>query len=169
MPTHGKRGRPLKFGRPARSVAVTLPEDVIALLRATDLDVGRAIVALVASRRPTGAGAAAPSPAVDVARTGRRHSLIVVDPRSIPPLPGCSLMQISADRAFIALEPGAGLADLEVTVIDQLARPQLTTAHRAGLLALRRALRKWRTDRRVTVCERAIVVLEGDSLAVQIA
>lgn len=169
MSSCGKRGRPLKFGRPARSVAVTLPDDVIALLRAVDRDVGRAIVALVASRRGAGVPAPAPSQVVDVAKTGRRHSLIVVDPRSIPPLPGCSLMHISADRAFIALQPGAGLADLEVTVIDQLAQPQLATAHRAGLLALRRALRKWRTDRRVTVCERAIVVLEGDSLAVRTA
>lgn len=76
-------------------------------------------------------------------------------------------MQISADRAFIALEPGAGLADLEVAVIDQLAQPQLTTTQRAGLLALRRALRKWRTDSRVTVYERAIVVLEGDLLAMR--
>jgi hypothetical protein len=162
-----KRGRPLKFGRPARTLAVTLPDDVITALRTFDPDIGRAIVALVGSRQCAPAAVPAARSTVDVARTGRRQSVIVVDPKSMPALPGCSLMQISGDRAFIALEPGAGLADLEVAVIDHLAQPQLTTTQRAGLLALRRALRKWRTDSRVTVFERAIVVLEGDPLAMR--
>ena len=157
-----KRGRPLKFGRPARTVAVTLPEDVIAALRAMNPDVGRAIVAVVGARRDARPALTTGEPIVDVAKTGRRQSLIVVHPKSFPALPRGSLMQISADRAFIALEPGAGLADLEVAVIDRLAQPRVASAERTGLLTLRRALRNWRTDRRVTVVERAIVVLEGD-------
>ena len=157
-----RRGRPLKFGRPARTVAVTLPEDVIATLRGIDPDLGRAIVAVANGTRHTASGAASPERLpVNIARIGRRQSLIVVDPRSIPTLPGCSLCQLSPDCAFIALQPGSRLADLEVAVIDQLAQPQITAAERAGLLALRRALRKWRTDKRVTVSERAIVLLKG--------
>jgi hypothetical protein len=144
-------------------VAVTLPEDVIAALRATDSDVGRAIVALVnaqtTSRRPA---QARQTNIVDTATTGRRQSLIVVDPKSFPALPGCALMRIADDRAFIALAPGARLADLEVAVIDRIADPQVPSAYRVGLLTLRRALRHWRTNPRVSVIERAIVVLEGD-------
>lgn len=162
MTAGSRRGRPLKFGRPARTVAVTLPEDVIDALRAADPDVGRAIVAMVGAQWPAPRSSPPRVPDVDVAPTGRRQSLIVVNPKSFPAVPGCALMQISADRAFIALEPGAGLADLEVAVIDHLARPQISAAQRAGLVALRRALRRWRKDSRVTVCERAIVVLEGD-------
>src|SRR6266496_4942645 len=44
-------GRPHKFGRPSRAVTVTLPEDVIARLSAIDVDLGRAIVAVVQRRR----------------------------------------------------------------------------------------------------------------------
>ena len=162
MATRSKRGRPPKFGRPARTVAVTLPEDVIEALRAANPDMGRAIVAIVGARTGPPPSSLPRVPDVDVAAAGRRQSLIVVNPRSFPHVPGCALMQISADRAFIALEPGAGLADLEVAVIDHLARPDVSPDQRAGLLELRRALRRWRRDSRITVCERAIVVLEGD-------
>ena len=44
-------GRPHKFGRPSRAVTVTLPEDVIGRLSAIDVDLGRAIVAVVQRRR----------------------------------------------------------------------------------------------------------------------
>ncbi len=53
-------------------------------------------------------------------------------------------------------------------MIDQLAQPQVTAIQRQGLLALRRALRRWRTDKRVTVSERAIVVLEGTAEPVRV-
>lgn len=155
-----KRGRPPKFGRPARTVAVTLPEDVIETLRAADPDVGRAIVRLVATAATRGDTEGLP---VHAQRTAGLQSVIFVDPNVLPPLPRCSLMRIGQDRAFIALEPGAGLADLEVVVIDELSKPQ-AESQRRGLQVLRTALRKWRTDPRVTVHERAIVVLEGDDV-----
>jgi len=44
------RGRPKKYGRPARAVTVTLPEDILATLNAADTDLGRAIVKLVERR-----------------------------------------------------------------------------------------------------------------------
>ena len=156
------RGRPLKFGRPARPIALTLPEDVIDALRDMDPDLARAVVSLVTTH------AAAPARqrkrrVVDVAPVGRRRALIVVNPNSIPSLPGCALMPIGKDRAFIALEPGRALADLELAVIDELGRPGITARHRRGLLTLRRSLRRWRRDSRVGVYERSILVLEGAS------
>jgi hypothetical protein len=154
------RGRPLKFGRPARAVAVTLPEDVIDALHAADPDLGRAIVSLVAEKTPAPMRPPKP-PVVDVAPVGHRRALIVVDPAAIPSLPGCALIPIAKDRAFIALEPGRALADLELAVIDELSGTRLTADRRRSLLALRRALRTWRRDSRVGVYERSIVVLEG--------
>src|SRR5689334_20287038 len=50
-----KRGRPPKFGRPGRVVAVTLPEEVVQGLRRVDPDLGWAIVRLFQKQaRPAG-------------------------------------------------------------------------------------------------------------------
>ena len=159
MPEVRKRGRPLKFGRPARSLAVTLPEDVISTLRAVDADLGRAIVAL-AQQRTSAARTPRLRRNVDVARTSGQHSLIVVDPAVVPGLPGCHLMRIGDHRAFITLGPGAGLADLEVAVLDRIAESPLDEHERVALRELRRAVKQWRTDRRVNVYPRTVVVLE---------
>jgi hypothetical protein len=42
--TNAKRGRPTKFGRASRVVALTLPEDVLSTLRHVHPDPARAIV-----------------------------------------------------------------------------------------------------------------------------
>lgn len=154
------RGRPLKFGRPARAVAVTLPDDVIASLRAVDADLGRAIVSLVEGRK---AGAAPPADTVSLVRMGRKQALIVVNPAVLPTLPGCGLMRIGPNRAFITLDPGAGPADLELAVLDRLSDPGVGGVERDALRTLRRELRRWRKDSRVHAQPRAIVVLEGPS------
>jgi len=156
-----RRGRPLKFGRPARPVAVTLPDDVLAALRATDADVGRAIVALVQKHGTRAVRTESEARVVDVARTGRRQRLIVVDPSVLSTLPGCRLMRIGPNQAFITLAPGAGLADLEVAVHDRLSEPHVGDRERDALQTLQQALRRWRKDKRVSVHARSIVVLEG--------
>ncbi len=57
-PNH-RPGRPQKYGRPTRAVTVSLPEDVLAWLRAVDADLGRAIVTLAERPgAPPGAGGA---------------------------------------------------------------------------------------------------------------
>jgi hypothetical protein len=156
-----RRGRPPKYGRPARVVAMTLPEDVIAALRAIEPDLGRAIVALIDGAR--GAAGDQPIPkVVDVARTGRREALILIDPLVIPALPRCSFIRIAPNRAFIALDPGAGLADLELCVSDRLDDSDLTREQRKALRLLRATLKRWRCDPGVTVSGRSIVILEGE-------
>ena len=50
--TSSCRGRPSKYGRPARAVTVTLPEDILDRLSAVHTDVGSAIVNLVERTRP---------------------------------------------------------------------------------------------------------------------
>jgi hypothetical protein len=145
----------LKFGRPSRTVTLTLPRDTLDALQQVDADYARAVVALVERR------AASPrTRPVDTLPAGRRQSLIVIDPSEIPLLPGCSFVRIGASSAFIALDPGAGLADLELAVVDRMNDVDITRAQRKALRVLRAALKKWRQDRRIVAHPRAIVVLE---------
>jgi len=153
-----RRGRPLKYGRPARVVAITLPEDTIHGLRQIDGDMGRAIVRLVdAIARP--AHPLAKRPLVDYERLGRRRSLIVVDRQALTGLPGCELIPISADRALIALEDGRDLHHLELAILDRLADHGLLEREREGLRALRRALRHCRRANDIEVKPRSIFVV----------
>ncbi len=153
------RGRPLKYGRPARMVAITLPEDTIAELRQIDADVGRAIVLLmkaVAGSREV----AANRPIVSYEKVGRRRSLIVVDREALKDVPGCELMPISEERAFLALADGRGLQDLELAILDRLADHAVTGRQREGLEALRHALMDCRRANDVEVEPRSIFVVE---------
>jgi hypothetical protein len=61
-----RRGRPQKFSRPARTVTMTLPEDVIRALTELDSDLSRAVVRLVMPLNHKGV-----SPAAEVASSER--------------------------------------------------------------------------------------------------
>jgi hypothetical protein len=157
--TKASRGRPLKYGRPARLVAITLPEDTITALRQIDGDLGRAIVLLVdavaGSRDP-----ATKRPIVTYEKVGRRRSLIVVDRDAVKGVPGCELIPISEDRAFLALAEGRGLSDLELAIVDRLSDHSVTGRQRDGLEALRRTLMDCRRADDVEVEPRSIFVVE---------
>jgi hypothetical protein len=156
------RGRPLKFGRPARLVAVTLPEDTISELQQIDRDIGRAIVLLVDA--VAGARETAPArPIVTYEKVGRRRSLIVVDRDALKGVPGCELIPISEERAFLAVAEGQGLSDLELAILDRLADHTVTGRQREGLDALRRALMECRRANDIEVEPRSIFVVEKSS------
>jgi hypothetical protein len=153
------RGRPLKYGRPARLVAVTLPEDTVHELRQINNDLGRAIVGLVnavAGSREL----AANRPIVTYEKVSRRRSLILVDRDAVKGVPGCELIPVSDDRAFLALEDGRGLPDLELAVLDRLSDDEVTGRQREGLVALRRVLAECRRAADVEVESRSILVVE---------
>ena len=61
-------------------------------------------------------------------------------------------------RAFLALEPLKGFADLELAVADRLERGRLAQAERRNLEVFRRQLRGWRRTRGVRFTNRAIIV-----------
>lgn len=154
----GTRGRPLKYGRPSRAVAITLPEDIIDALLVIDKDLGRSIVMLVSAFAP----ATPPDerPLVDYERVGRRRSLIVVDRDAVTGIPGCELIPLSEDRAFLALKEGSRLQDLELAILDRLADDSVTGKQRGGLEALRRTLMECRRARDIEVEPRSIFVVE---------
>jgi hypothetical protein len=156
----GRRGRPPKFGRRGQVVATTLPEEVVRGLRKEDPDLGWAIVALferVAKLRTTNGHRTRDAELVGV---GGRRSLIVVNRELLADLPGVNIIPLDGNRAFLTLEAGRGMSDLELAVIDRLQSASITPRERKALLGLRSLLRKWRRDRTLRCETRAIIVVE---------
>jgi len=138
-----KRGRPQKFGRAAQLISLTLPGDVIAWLATIDDDLGWALVKLY--ERATKARPAQAEVAQLVRFPGDR-ALIIVRADLFKEMPGISLIPLSDGRAFLALETGKGVADLELIVIDRIDDPRVDNAERAALNKLRLLLKQWRQE-----------------------
>src|SRR6185436_5940070 len=94
------RGRPRKFGRHAKPVTLTLPDDVIEQLKAIDGDLGRAIVGLVERLRKA---IPRPLPPVEVASYGSRSVILVKPVPALRKLNGVQLVPVADGRALIAL------------------------------------------------------------------
>jgi hypothetical protein len=158
-----QRGRPLKFGRPARLLAVTLPHDVVAALRRIHPDPAWAIVSLyekVATKTPRQIPSPPPRPAIELAQLSARSSLIVVDPRALRSAPGMSIVPVASGRAFLAFDEGRGLADLELAILEQLRDPRTASATRKELRGLQRQVRDWRRGRGFRFSKRSIILVE---------
>jgi hypothetical protein len=155
-----KRGRPPKYGRPAKVVALTLPAEVVETLQRINPDLGWAVVSL-AEKSTRGQR---PAPAVDdvhLVEVGAGQSLIVVDAARFQGLPGVQVVPLSPSQAFLALEPGRGMADLELAVLDRLERlPE--GEERPVWERLRDRLRRWRRDRHLRFENRSIIIVTRD-------
>jgi hypothetical protein len=151
-------GRPMKYGRAARAVTVTLPEDVLARLGAVHTDLGRAIVAL-AERH--GAPRVRPIRQAEIAAYGN-HAVIIVNPaRELKRLPGVQLVPIGNGRALISLDRPNSIPQLELDLRDAIERGDATSAQRETLEAIANILRQTRLSRHVVLEERVIIVLES--------
>ena len=153
-----KRGRPRKFARPSQVVALTLPEDVVRGLHAVHPDLAWAIVTLF-ERRPSPL-VSPPRPDAELVTIADRRSLIVVNRKTFTHLPGIRIIPLDGDRAFLALELGRGMADLELAVIDRLAGASIKPGERKALEDLQTQLRKWRHHRALRFHSHAIIVVE---------
>ena len=88
-----RRGRPAKFGRPSRVVALTLPEDAIERLRRVHKDLGWAIVKLLDTKGvPNVSDMPEQEPDVELVTVADRRSLIVVNREVIRDLPGVNII-----------------------------------------------------------------------------
>ena len=150
-----RRGRPSKFGRPARAVTVTLPDDVVKAFRALDPDLSRAIVhaAEIGAARVTG-------PPVALSRYGGRAVIVITPNRVIEKLPGVALVPLPDGRALISLDSGTSVAEFEVLLRDALVEADTTSVERESLEAIGAILRKARHSRGVQLNQRNIIVLE---------
>ena len=156
-----RRGRPSKFGRPSQVVALTLPNDVVRGLRKVDQDVGWAIVTQFEKSPGRGSAQAdEEQPDVELVTIADRRSLIVVNRTVFQHLKGVSIVPLHGDRAFLALDAGRGMTDLELAVIDSLDDPLVDLRERKALRMLRAHLRAWRTDRSLRFHTRSIIVVE---------
>jgi hypothetical protein len=155
-----KRGRPPKFGRPARLLAVTLPDDVVAWLQDINPDPAWAIVSLFEQQHRRAPARETAHPDVQLVEIGPRRALIVVPQSAFVALPGVSVVPLGAGRAFLALEPGRGIAELELAVIDRLEESGLEESEARILTSLRHHLRDWRLDKALNFSTRSIIVVE---------
>ena len=163
MPTRSrrKRGRPPKFGRAADLISLTLPRDVISWLLSIDDDIAWAIVKL--HERATRARVAQIE-AVQLVRFPGDRALILVRPELLTHLPGVSLIPLADGRAFLALEPDKGLADLEAILRDRIVSPDLSEEMRAVLVRVGEQLAQWRNEG-IVFESRSIIVALGRSAA----
>jgi hypothetical protein len=157
-----RRGRPSKFGRPSRVVALTLPEDAIDRLRRVHRDLGWAIMKLL-DQEPRPASRHAEllaQPDVELVAVADRRSLIVVNREVIRNLPGVNLIPLGGNRAFLTLDIDRGMSDLELAVSDRLGDPTVDRRERRALVSLRAQLTTWRRDHGLHFHTRAIIVVE---------
>ena len=156
----GKRGRPPKFGRPGQFVALTLPEEVVAGLRRIDADLAWAVVRLFEKEARRAPAARTERAIAELVTIADRRSLIVVSRSAFTRLPGVEIVPVSSTRAFLALEPGLGMSDLELAVGDRLGDARVDARERKALTRLRAQLRRWRRDRGLRFRTRAIIEVE---------
>lgn len=153
-----RRGRPRKFSRPARTVTMTLPDDVIERLSGIDPDLGRAVVRLALSHEPRPAASV-----VEVAAFGSRAVILVPPARRLASLPGVELVPIADGRSLIALDDSLTEAEFELLVRDERDSGSLKGADLELFTALARVLHEARIETRVTL--RRILVLHARSPA----
>ena len=162
-PAGRPRGRPSKFGRPSRVVAVTLPHDAIERLRRIHRDLGWAIMTLLDKETPK-PGPRRPEPDLDpeveLIAVADRRSLIVINREHIKHLPGVNIIPLRGNRAFVALDIDRGMSDLELAVTDRLDEPTLDRGEARALEELRAQLTTWRRDHDLRFHRRAIIVVE---------
>jgi hypothetical protein len=152
-----KRGRPQKFGREAELISLTLPRDVINWLATLDDDLGWAIVKMyerATKTRPKKSGVA------QLVRFPGNRALIQVRADLFRDLPGVSLIPLDDGRAFLALDAGKGVADLELIVLDRSDDQRVAAAERAALRELRAHLKAWRQEG-IRFESRAIIIAFG--------
>lgn len=150
------RGRPSKYGRPARAVTVTLPEDVLARLSAVHADVGSAIVSLVEKSAPV---RTEPIRSAEVTRYGNRAVIIVTPSPALRRLRGVQLVPVGNGRALISLSSETSISSLELQVRDALERLGPEDRDREGLRSLADILRRSRGSRELASEARTIIVL----------
>jgi hypothetical protein len=149
-----RRGRPLKFSRPARTVTLTLPEDIIESLVTTDPDMARAIVRLVMGAKGKRAASMA-----EVTQFGARGVIQVPPTRALSALPGVELVPLADGRALISLDTERTPAEFELQLGDALDEAELDARTRDVLESVRVILRDARRKGQITT--RQILVLRA--------
>ena len=151
-----RRGRPRKFGAPARAVTLTLPDDVIAALGAVDRDLSRAVVRVAQPQI-----ARRPHPAAELATFGRCAVIVVNLSRTLEKRTGAFLVPLPDGRALMSLDESTTIAHLELQIQDALDDSQLPEEEARIFSDVGNLLRNARRSADVTLRQRNIIVLES--------
>ncbi|HZP47909.1 MAG TPA: hypothetical protein VFB07_05225 [Vicinamibacterales bacterium] len=154
-----RRGRPPKFGRPGQVVAVTLPAEVVRGLRRINPDLAWAIVQLF-QRGANGVGRKERRADSELVAVADGRSLIVVNRDALKQLPGVNVIPLHDDRAFLAFDRDATLADLELAVLERLGSRAVGARERKALSELKLHVHRWRHDPELRCEMRSIIVIE---------
>ena len=156
-----RRGRPPKFGRPARTVTLTLPEDVIAALSEVDPDLSRAAVRLLAPA----AHDVVPFPPAELSQF-RDSAVIIVKPvPALETIEGVGLVPLPDGRALLSLDPAMTVHEFELKLRDLLddEGAALLPRERSVLVSVSEILRSARKAKKITIRQRSIIVLQSTS------
>jgi hypothetical protein len=137
---------------------VTLPRKIVQTLGRVHSDLGWAIVRLVekSSRADPPHAAANDVRLIEVADG---QFLIVLNSTVFHSLPGVQMIPFSNNQAFLALDPGQGINDLELAVLDRLEQLKTPSPERSAIASLGQQLRRWRRDPRLQSHVRSIVIV----------
>ena len=122
------RGRPQKFGRPARAVTLTLPEDVLTVLTRLDDDVSRAVVRIV---QPLTADVVPHAPA-ELSKHGDAAVIVIRPVAALERIPGVTLVPMPDGRALISLDDSMTTYEFELKLRDALDDPRHRSRGSAG-------------------------------------
>lgn len=153
-PSTRRRGRPPKFGRPARPITLTLPLDVIEKLRAFHTDLSRAIVQLVQDSRPDEAG----GPPVRLRElTPGQYLILVPYLETLVRVPGVRLLPVSKSEHLILIGRGR-TRDLELSLRDTLEAGTVPPGEVSAVRDLVELLARYRRQLRI-IDESFLVIL----------
>jgi hypothetical protein len=157
LPVRSRPGRPPKFGRAARAVALTLPEDVIAALGRLDDDLARAVVRLsqplVADRGH--------HPSVELTQYHGQAVIVIPPIRTLESIPGVTLVPLPDGRTLISLDGSLSVSDFELKLLYALdADKGLPEPDRTAMSSIAQILRHARQTRGISIHERSIIVLK---------
>lgn len=153
-------GRPRKFDRPSKVVALTLPEDVIAALGRLDDDLARAVVrlsqSLVTEQRDQ-----------STAELSQHHDgavIVVRRSKALERIGGVTLVPLPDGRALISLEGSMSITEFELNLLYALdAENAVAPADRTLLSSIAEILRHARQTKGISLQERSIIVLKVNS------
>jgi len=155
--TRARPGRPRKFGRPSRAIALTLPQDVIEALGRLDQDLGRAVVRLSQPLVDDGATHGA----VELCRY-HDNAVIVVKPiRALESIPGVTLVPLPDGRALISLHESVSVSEFEVRLLDAIdTAGRADGADRSAMSSIAETLKSARQTKGISLHQQSIIVLK---------
>lgn len=150
-------GRPPKFGRPSRTIALTLPEDVISALGRLDDDLARAVVRL---SQPLVTDTATRA-SVELSQYHDSAVIVVRPSKALERIPGVTLVPLPDGRALISLDESIGISEFELKLLYAInAGVNMTEQDRSIMSSIAEILKHSRQTRDISLHERSIIVLK---------